>query len=369
MDHMSIPVSFAPMEGITTYLFRRVFDRHFPGTDRFYTPFLSANQTLHFKNKEIQDVLPQNNEGLHVIPQILGNKADEVAWAMSCMQEYGYEEVNFNLGCPMATVAKRGKGAGFLFPPETLDRFFNELFDRLSENRASGLKISVKTRIGVKDPEEARDLIEIYNRYPVCSLIIHPRLQTDLYRGHPDLETFLLMYEESRHPVVYNGDITRPSEVDTLLKRFPGLQGVMIGRGFLRDPALLRRIRGGKALSAEELVRYEQGLYEALYSRYNNDSQTVARMKEIWTYMKSVFLPGGAFGMEGEGSAIRRKEEKQLFAYATDIREETDSFLPGEETERAKKKAIKKLFKAKRKDQYREAVDALFAAARSAEQV
>lgn len=341
-------ILFAPMEGITTFAMRRVHHRCFPGIDGYYTPFLSANQTLQFKRKERRDILPENNEGIRLVPQILGNKANETAWAIQAVADYGYTEVNFNLGCPMATVAGRGKGAGFLFPPDRLDRFFDELFECLEGTCRP--EISVKTRIGVQDGAESRQLIEIYNRYPISQLIIHPRLQKDLYRGHPDLDAFAVMLEKSRHPVIYNGDILTTEDLALILDRFPQVKGVMIGRGLLRDPSLIRQIRGGEGITPEELYAYERALYREILGVLGSDSQTVSRMKEIWVYMKSLFSKGGRFSKDPEGACAPR--------IPTDIRSE-DKLLP-DYYEENRSRAIRNLLKSRTKEQYQEALDRLF---------
>ena len=127
-------VYFAPMEGLTTYILRNAHHKYFGGIDEYYTPFLSANRTMAFKRKELRDILPENNEGIPLIPQVLGNKADEVIWAVKTVADLGYRTINFNLGCPMPQVARRGKGSGFLKDTDALDRFFKEVFDELEKS-------------------------------------------------------------------------------------------------------------------------------------------------------------------------------------------------------------------------------------------
>ena len=318
-DKTMIPICFAPMEGLTTAVLRGAHRRHFTGIDRYYTPFLSANRTLAFKRKELRDILPENNEGVPLIPQILGNKADEVLWAIRTVADLGYREINFNLGCPMPQVAKRGKGSGFLRDPDALDRFFEEVFRTLEGNglkpddskrsvpvssdnsTAAGTKTSadgstdrhitmtVKTRIGVTDPSEAEEIIKVYNRYPIGLLIIHPRLMRDMYQGHPNLLVFGHMLEESVHPVCYNGDIYTPQDYLQLTQRFPNLAGVMIGRGLLQDPALARQIRGGKPASVPEIRVYHEDLWTAYLSLFPDPRQAVAKMKGFWSYQGEMF--------------------------------------------------------------------------------
>ena len=279
---------FAPMEGITLAPFRRIYQEFFPGIDKFFSPFLVANQTLHFKNKEIRDILPENNEGIRLVPQILTNKAYEMLWAIKELQSYGYREINLNLGCSMPQVARRGRGAGFLEDKDQLNLFFEEVFAELED---TDVKLSVKTRLGTASSWEATELMDIYNRYPISELIIHPRLMSDLYRSTPDMDTFTAMYEMSRHPVCYNGDIYTAADYRNLAERFPDLDRIMVGRGFLRNPSLLRQLQGKDTSSVEELFRYHNAIFQDYLKNIPDERQAVAKMKEIWTYWQTSF-PG-----------------------------------------------------------------------------
>ena len=268
------------MEGISLSPLRSEHSRLFPGIDRYFSPFLSANQTLHFHRSEIRDILPENNQGLTLIPQILTCKADQMIWAARELGSYGYREIDLNLGCPMPQVAKRGKGAGFLADPGELDRFFDEVFPHLdSEN----LLLSVKTRIGISHTEEAYDLIRIYNRYPISELIIHPRLMDELYRGTPHMDVFADLLGESVNPVCYNGDICCTDDLDRLVKAYPGLDRVMIGRGLLKDPALVSRLKGNIP-APDTLTVYHDRLFENYLRLYPDPRQAVSKMKDIWSF-------------------------------------------------------------------------------------
>ena len=106
---------FAPMEGITGYIYRNAHQKFFPGMDKYFTPFLSPNENRALNPKEKKDILREHNIDLYVTPQILTNRADFfLRAARELKEEYGYEEVNLNLGCPSGTVVSKGKGAGFL---------------------------------------------------------------------------------------------------------------------------------------------------------------------------------------------------------------------------------------------------------------
>ena len=277
---------FAPMEGITTWTFRRIHHACFPGIDRYYTPFLTATQTESFKRKEIRDILPENNEGMTVIPQVLGNDSTWCLSALKRIASYGYEEINFNLGCSMPQVAKRGRGAGFLRDPEKLDRFFDELFEGLSaDDAAKKIRLSVKTRIGVHDAAETAALLTVFNRYPFCELTVHPRLMSDLYRNTPDLDAFDLFCRECRHPLVYNGDILSPEQYESVRERFPHLDAVMMGRGLIKDPSLARQLRGEEAAGGREIETYMKQVWDGYLTYMASDRQVLPHMKEIWYYM------------------------------------------------------------------------------------
>ena len=316
---------FAPLEGITGYVYRSVHHKYFPGTDRYYMPFVAPNYTKHFKTREKQDVAPENNEGLAAVPQVLSNKADEALWAVEELAGLGYEEVNLNLGCPMPTVARKKKGSGLLKYTDELDAYLDGVFSGM-EARPSDrppVRISVKTRLGTDSTEEAEELVRIYNRYPISELIVHPRCQKDLYRGTPDLEAFLLVWQKSTNPVVYNGDITVPADVERIAEMCAAaghglpaarkLESVMIGRGFLADPSLVRQCQGGNKINAEELNAFHDELYSRFQETIPGTKVVLSHMKELWFYMGNLFVDGDKYMKD-----IRRANNR--FQYEAAVR-------------------------------------------------
>ena len=279
---------FAPMEGVTDYSYRLAHSRFFPGVSRYYSPFIAANQTCSMKTREKEDVAPEHNSGVVLVPQILTNNADVFLWAVDQMACRGWKRVNLNLGCPSATVFTHGKGAGFLTDISRLDFFFERVFDGLASR---DVEISVKTRIGVEDPEEAGELLRIFQRYPIAELIVHPRLRKDFYLGEPDLDTYQLFYEEYRGSLVYNGDIRTPSDLRALLRRFPDTKTVMIGRGLIANPALVRVLQGGEEIGNGELQAFHDEVLERRLAALQGFQNTEGKMKELWYYMGGLF-PG-----------------------------------------------------------------------------
>lgn len=290
---------FAPLEGITGYVYRNAHHKFFPGTDRYYTPFVAPNYTMHFKAKEKKDVAPENNAGVPVVPQVLSNKADETLWAVEELAERGYSEVNLNLGCPMPTVARKKKGSGLLKFTDELDAYLDGVFEGVAKRPSERppVRISVKTRLGTDSTQEAEALVRIYNRYPISELIVHPRSREDMYRGVPDREAFLLVLQNSTNPVVYNGNLCCTEDVREIESVCEAagkpIGSVMIGRGFLSDPSLVRQCKGGSLITPKELGEFHEELYRQLGETLPGSAVVLSHMKELWFYMGKLF-PDGA---------------------------------------------------------------------------
>ena len=275
---------FAPFEGISWYVYRNLFAKHFEGPDYYVTPFISPNQKREIRNKDKQDVLPEHNEGLNIIPQIIGNRADEWVHTARQLQAMGYGEVNLNLGCPSNTVAAKGKGAGFLARPAQLKEFLEEIFEELSD-----MEISVKTRVGKQDPEEFYELLELFNSFPIKSLMIHPRIQKEFYRGTPHRKQFTYAYENSKNPICYNGDIFRAEDYKRLIEDYPKLDEVMLGRGLLANPFLLEEIKGIGKPDKKRFRAFHDELFATYQGLLFSEEVVLHKMKELWHYMICCF--------------------------------------------------------------------------------
>ena len=300
----------APLEGITGWIYRNAVHECFGGFDRYFIPFISPNQMGHFSAREKKDILPGHNRGMDAVPQILTNRAEDFIRTAEKLREYGYEEINLNLGCPSKTVVTKGRGSGFLADPEGLERFLEEIFERCP------IRISIKTRIGIEDPEEFEPLMEIYNRYPMTELIIHPRVQKDFYKSTPNLDVFERALDISRSPVCYNGDINTPEDFRRLKERFPDLECVMTGRGVLADPSLARQIKGGKRADKEEMKRFHDMLYEAYCSEMSGDRTILYKMKELWSYLAPMFTNSKKYAKKikkSEKCAVYERVIEEMF--------------------------------------------------------
>ena len=266
----------APLEGVTTHIWRQAHRHIFGGADKYYTPFLSPNGNLCFQTKELREVTQDETD---LIPQLLTNRAEYFIWGAKELQKLGYRQVNFNLGCPSGTVVAKHKGSGLLSDPTYLDELLDSVFQALPD-----LQISVKTRIGRYETGEWERLLEIYDRYPIAELTVHPRVQKEFYEGTAHRDIFLWTRSHTRLPLVYNGDITSPDD-EALGYGCP----VMIGRGLIKRPSLLREIRGGKAADREELTAFHDAVFSG-YAALFGAGPAIYRMREFWNYLSCAFI-------------------------------------------------------------------------------
>lgn len=273
-------IYLAPMEGNTGYVYRRAIHDCFGGFDKYFIPFITPNQHGVLSAREIKDIVPEHNAGIYAVPQIMTKYANEfIDTAKMLHDEYGYDEVNLNLGCPSKTVVSKGRGAGFLEYPDKLEKFLDEIFEKCD------IKISIKTRLGMSEAWEFTDLLEIYNRFPLEELIIHPRVQKDYYNNLPNLEAFSKGLNNSKNAVCYNGNIFSIADYEKITAQFPELDCIMLGRGAMANPALAREIRGGVSLQMSELREFHDMLYHGYCEELSGDKTILFKMKEFWSYV------------------------------------------------------------------------------------
>lgn len=273
----------APMEGITGFIYRNSYEKFFGGIDKYFAPFVVPNSSKSLKTKELRDVLPENNEGINLVPQILTNDSEGFISTARKLKQLGYNEINLNLGCPSGTVVGKKRGSGFLDHKEELDKFLEEIF------KIDDMKISIKTRLGMDKPEEFYELIEIYNKYPMEELIIHPRTRQDFYGNKPNLEVFKDAISLSKNPVCYNGDIFTLEDHNKLIETFKEVDKIMLGRGILANPALMNEILNNEFMDKKVLKEFHDEVFNKYREVFNEDRNAMFRMKELWGYMIYMF--------------------------------------------------------------------------------
>ena len=262
---------FAPMEGLTDSIYRRLHHQHFTGVDRYYMPFLSPTIHRRLTHREDRELPMADSVDFTAVPQVLTKVAEDFLWAAQVCLDRGYDEVNLNVGCPSGTVVSKGKGSGMLRDLAHLDRFLDEIFSK------TPLPVSVKTRLGLEDPGEFPAILDIYNHYPIRELTIHPRVRKQFYNGSVDMEMFRYAVENSKNPLCYNGDLTSLDQINTIAREYPGVEAVMIGRGLVADPGMLA---GGTDVTA--LEQFMNALLEEYTVSFGGARNAMFRLKENW---------------------------------------------------------------------------------------
>lgn len=300
-------IDFAPMEGITGAAFRRLHRKYYGGVDRYYAPFISPTGDRCFTPKEKRDILPEYNEGISLVPQLLTKNAGDFLWAAGELSAMGYDTVNLNAGCPSGTVTAKGKGSGMLSDTDALDAFLSEVFD------SAPCRISVKTRLGMTDPEEFWRILEIYNKYPISELIIHPRVRADFYREPVRREYFAKALSGAKMPLSFNGGIVTAADFSARAEEFPGICAIMLGQGLVSDPNLAAKAKGLPALGREAIKAFHDELFEAYAAQFQSRNNAMQRMKELWLYLIRLFAAS-----EKAGKRIKKARTAEEYLAAAE---------------------------------------------------
>lgn len=318
------PVYLAPMEGLTGYVFRNAYEKIYGKIEKYFTPFIVPVIKREFKDRELRDILPENNENTYTVPQILTNKSEDFLRTVSYLKNYGYREVNINMGCPSGTVVSKNKGAGFLKFPQNIDSFLYEIFEK------EDIKISIKTRIGLENEDEFYEILEVFNKYQLEELIIHPRLRKDYYKNDIHMNMFEYAYNNSKNVICYNGDICTVRDYNNIVEKFDKISGVMIGRGIIANPNLTGEIIGqedcfeGKQREIlkekyKQLKKFHDELLKGYKEEIKENNNILFKMKEMWFYF------GKNFPYEREIKKI--KKSKNIEEYETEVNKLFEQYI------------------------------------------
>ena len=269
---------YAPMEGLTDSIYRRLHHKYFGGIDRYYMPFISPTIHRTLTRKEDRELPMADSVDFCAIPQILTKVSEDFLWAAQVCADRGYTEVNLNVGCPSGTVVSKGKGSGMLRSPAELDAFLEAIF------KDSPLPISVKTRLGLENPEDFSFLLEVFNHYPIKELTVHPRVRKDFYKEPVREEWFRYAYENSKNPLCYNGNLMTKNQADAVSAQYSGVDAVMIGRALIADPG---RLCDGT--TAEALEGFLAELTEEYIREFGSARNAMFRLKENWGFLRHRF--------------------------------------------------------------------------------
>ena len=276
-----IPIHFAPLQGHTDDVYRRIHHQLIGGIERYYTPFVRV-EAGDIRSKDRRDIDPKNNEGVPVVPQIIFKNLKEFLYLVNEVETVGYHAIDLNMGCPFPLQAKHGRGSGILAHTDIIE----EVSQAIKEHPQ--IDFSVKMRLGWENSEEWKPVLKILNETPLTHIALHPRTGVQQYKGNIDMGGFNLFYEECQHPIIYNGDLTTLEQLHEMEERYPHLAGLMIGRGLLARPTLGKEYAEGKEWSHEEHVRSLRSLHAELTEQYSNivkgDAQLHSKLRTFWEY-------------------------------------------------------------------------------------
>jgi len=247
---------------------------------------LRFEKNKEYKKSSLKDLLPENNKDISFVPQVLGSDVDLFLNIAKQIEEWGYTEMNWNLGCPYPMVTKRGFGSALIAKPEEVKKILESVLPQLN------IKISLKCRLGFTDEDEIFELINVLNDFKIKELTIHTRIAKQLYKGKANPEKFIPLIEKSKHKLIYNGDINNIDNFNNLDNLFNGKQkDFMIGRGLLKNPFLASEIKGNFIDNTEKktiIKEFHNELYQG-YAEYLQTSHLLLTMKSQWEYLSFLF--------------------------------------------------------------------------------
>ncbi|AWG22498.1 dihydrouridine synthase [Flavobacterium faecale] len=277
----------SPLQGFTDFRFRNAQNKFFGGIDTFYSPYIRLNGKMVIKSSYERDLLPENNTGLEVIPQVITNDADEFLFVAKYVKELGYKELNWNLGCPYPMVTKSGMGSGLISNTEKI----NTILDRAHSE--SDILVSMKMRLGYDNAQEILDVMPILDQYPLKNIAIHARLGKQLYKGGVHLDAFQNCIDTAKHKLYYNGDITSVAKFHEMQERFPTIDHWMIGRALIADPFLPTMIKNNTheypANKLEVFKQFHDTLYEIYSESLSGQTHILLKMYHLWEYFSTTF--------------------------------------------------------------------------------
>lgn len=275
-------IEFAPLQGYTDAIYRTIHNKVFGGINCYYSPFIRLEKG-EVRQKDIKDILPENNENINLVPQIIVNSNEEFLKLTESVSNLGYKRIDINMGCPFPLQTKKGRGAALLQNTKHLEDIVESI------NSINDIDFSIKMRLGMDSAEDAKGALEIINKAKLHHLTIHPRIAKQQYKGEIDYQTFDYIYQNCLHPIIYNGDILSQEDIYNIINIYPKIEGIMIGRGLLAKPYLAMELNKTIRLSVSERLSMIMKLHDAIYDHYSSvmqgEHQLLLKMKTFWEYL------------------------------------------------------------------------------------
>ena len=284
---MSFKLISSPLQSFTEFRFRNALDNHFGGIDTYYAPYIRLNGKMEIKANYERDLLPENNIVQELVPQVMTNDPDEFLFVVKYVQSLGYNELNWNLGCPYPMVTKRCMGSGLINDPQRIDEVLKKAHEE------SDIVVSMKMRMGYENPTEILDTFPILDKYPIKNIGIHARIGKQLYKGGVDLESFQNCLDKTKHTIYYNGDICSVADFRRMQDLFPSIENWMIGRGLIADPFLAQMIKADTEVFPDNrwklFRKFQYELFDGYTGALSGKSHVLTKMTSFWEYFSVSF--------------------------------------------------------------------------------
>lgn len=271
----------APMEAVTDVIFRHVVMQA-GAPDLFFTEFTNATGWVHAGDKAIGGRLVRTDDEVALIAQLWGSVPEDMAKLAVHCKELGYRGIDINMGCPDASAVKAGGGAGMIRTPQLAS-------EMIEAARASGLPVSVKTRFGYSRVDEWRDWLTHLLGHDIVNLTIHLRTKKEMSKvpAHFELIPEIIALRDEISPgtlLTINGDIEDRKQGEALAAQYPGIDGIMIGRGVFHDPFCFTTTSPteGRKEALLNLLRLQLDLYDTYSGQTGRPFDTLKRFFKIY---------------------------------------------------------------------------------------
>ncbi|UDI77076.1 tRNA-dihydrouridine synthase [Staphylococcus taiwanensis] len=270
----------APMEDVTDIVFRHVVSEA-ARPDVFFTEFTNTESYCHPEGiHSVRGRLTFSEDEQPMVAHIWGDKPEQFRQMSFGLAEMGFKGIDLNMGCPVANVAKKGKGSGLILRPEVAAEI-------IQATKAGGLPVSVKTRLGYYDIDEWRDWLKHVFEQDIANLSIHLRTRKEMSKvdAHWELIEAIKTMRDEIAPqtlLTINGDIPDRQTGMELATKY-GVDGVMIGRGIFHNPfAFEKEPREHTSDELIDLFRLHLTLFEKHATEETQQFKALRRFFKIY---------------------------------------------------------------------------------------
>jgi len=285
-------LALAPMQEVTDWAFWRLTARY-GGPDLYFTEYFRVYAGSRLDRTILKSVV-ENPTGRPAVAQMIGNDVEELVRTARELASYPVAAVDLNLGCPAPVVYRKCAGGGLLREPRRVDILLCALRDALT------LPFTVKTRLGFDSAAGFDELLKVFAKHSLDLLTVHGRTVREMYRSAVHYDLIRRAVEAMSCPVLANGNVYSARKADEVL-RMTGAQGLMVGRGAIRNPWLFTQFRQrleGRAPfvpRGRDVLEYIGALYDETCRPGSVERSQVQHMKRFMNYLGLGVDPRGRF--------------------------------------------------------------------------